>query len=210
MKNPTLKILLTFLLLTGALITYALTEYLTSPSIVVRDKFIQSHPGKPVLLVTLDKETYSPDEPINYRFVLLNDGDQPIYLPVLRCLDYERISQINVIPHILIVTNQDGTKIPSLFDGKVDQIGPWCTKEVVKVNPHEVVPCVDCRKDARFWLIKGISGSSFFDEAEYKRLLRQPGVYYLQVGYESSGENLEGQPAWKGQVLSNRVQFVIR
>ncbi len=210
MKNPILKIILTILLLFGALTTYALNVYLTSPSKIGRDKFIQSHPGKPVLLVTLDKEIYSSSEPINYHFVLLNDGDQPITLPVLRCLDYERISQVNVIPHTLIVTNQDGTTIPSLFDGKVDQIGPWCNEGVVKVNPHEVVPCVDCRKDARFWLIKGTSISSFFNEEEYTRLLRQPGVYYLQVSYESSTENLEGQPVWKGQILSNRVRFVIR
>lgn len=153
MKNPTLKIILTFLLVLGVLTTYTISRYLTSPSKVYRDKFIQSHPGKPVLLVALDKEVYSNTDPIYYHFVLLNDGDQAISLPILRCLDYERISEVNVIPHILTVADQDGVKVSSMFNGEVIRIGSRCTEDVVKVFPHNVIPCVDCQNDARFWLV---------------------------------------------------------
>jgi hypothetical protein len=210
MKNPTLKILLTFLLVLGVLTTYTVSRYLTSPSKAYRDKFIRSHPGKPVLLVVLDKEIYSSSDPINYRFVLLNDGDQTIFLPVLRCLDYERISEVNVIPHTLIVTDQDGVKIPSMFDGKINSHIHGCDEEIMALKPHEAVPCVDCKKDARYWLIKNHAGNDMFDTDEYNHLLRQPGVYYLQIGYESSGDTANGQPVWKGLVLSNTVRFVIQ
>lgn len=210
MKNPLLKLVLIILLLFGALTTYAVSRYLTSPSKAASDRFIQSHPGKPVLLVAMEKEVYSSTDPINYHFILLNGGDQAISLPVLRCLDYDRLSEVNVIPHTLIVTDQDGVKVPSMFNGEVIRIGSRCTGDAVKVFPHEVIPCVDCQNDARFWLVKGSSGSSFFDKAEYARLLRQPGVYYLQVGYES-GENQEiNLPVWKGLILSNRVRFEIK
>jgi hypothetical protein len=210
MKNPTLKILLTFLLVLGALTTYTVSRYLTSPSKAYRDKFIQSHPGQPALLVALDKEIYSSTDPINYRFVLLNDGDQTVSLPVLRCLDYERISEVNVIPHTLIVTNQDGVKIPSLFDGKINSHIHGCNEEIIPLKPHEVIPCVDCQKDARLWLIKSHASNDLFDTDEYNHLLRQPGVYYLQIGYEASGDPKGSQRVWKGQVVSNRVRFVIQ
>ncbi len=212
-----LRLVQAFIVLIMIMVFFGLGQFRPIPYI---DKiWADNNPGKPVLLLSLDKTDYKIGEPIIYREVVLNDGDSSIFFPV-DLYHYKMDNGIGFHTSV-ILTDENGNKLP--FEGLEGNINILpLSKFIVKVKPHESVPCFGCSYDLLGFV------PSWDDKVLpvcYKTALKNPGYYYLQTVLisnevdkytryiQENGFAYKSGPIpvpWKGVLLSNRVKFEIK
>lgn len=199
------------------LVFYNLGQYIQIPFVykIASEKY----PGKPVLILSLEKPIFSIGEPIEYRNVILNDGNTNITFPVL--MGDGELGYAPFFMTTVILTNEKGEELP--YDpppGMVDFINPGVG--IVTLKPHEIVPCYACHGDLQRYVFT--DGSPLM-LGNFGNALKKPGSYYLQTVFiypriydhvrvlQGNGVSYLSPPVqniWKGGLVSNKVKFEIK
>jgi hypothetical protein len=199
------------------MVFFNLGQYIQIP--VIYKAVAEKDPGKPVLILSLEKPQFSIGEPIRYRDVILNDGNTNITFPVLM-----GDSELGFAPFFMtrvILTNEKGENLPyDLPPGFVDFLQPGVG--FVTVKPHEAVPCYAGSGDLLRYVF---TESRPLMLGNYSNALKNPGVYYLQTIFiyprvsdrvrilQGNGVSYLSPPVqnvWKGELHSNKVKFEIK
>jgi hypothetical protein len=215
--NLILRIVQIFFCLIMVFVLHGLGQYIPVPEIY--KGAAEKYPGKPALILSLDKFEYSIGEPIIFRNLILNDGNTRITFPVT--LGSGELGYIPFFQTSVILTNEKGEELP--IESPLGE--PYYLPlpvGIVTVQPHDVVPCFGCMHN----LLDPVSRwGHAHDSVIYKNALKIPGNYYLQTIYINV-ENpnrvriIQGngvsyltdsyQNIWKSALLSNRVKFEIK
>jgi hypothetical protein len=199
------------------LVFYNLGQYIQIP--VIYKAVSEKDPGKPVLILSLEKPQFSIGEPIRCKNIILNDGNTNIIFPVL--LSDREFGYVPYFLTTVILTNEKGENLPYDYPpGFVEFINPGVG--IVTLEPHEAVPCFDCGDNLLEYVF---TESSPLMLGNYSNALKNPGSYYLQtiLIYPRVSDHvriLQGngvsylsppvQNVWKGELHSNKVKFEIK